>query len=185
MDEIWYEHNDKLRHFILSRVNNIHDVEDILQEVFLKVYQNKDRFKGKSSVKTWIYSITRNTIIDYYRKRKDVLVTSDKLGQLIEETRILGEGDNCNREVSNYINDISRQIPNKYFEVFDLREKKTMKHKEIADKLGISVSASKVRHMRAKALLKDRLAKECHLNHDAYGNVIECSTLDKSNENCC
>ena len=59
--------NDIFR-MIRSRVNSPADVEDIMQEVFLKLYRGLDGFRGESQLKTWIYRLVKNAIADYYRK---------------------------------------------------------------------------------------------------------------------
>lgn len=53
---------------IRSRVNAPADVEDIMQEVLLKLYRGLDSFRGESQLKTWIYRLVKNAIADYYRK---------------------------------------------------------------------------------------------------------------------
>ena len=51
--------------------------EEICQDVFLKVYLNIAKFEGRSSLKTWIYTIARNTYFDYVRKTKKEVVIED------------------------------------------------------------------------------------------------------------
>ena len=66
-DQIWQEFSDRLRLFILRRVRSEHDTEDILQDVFRKIHSNIHTLKRGDKLEPWIYQITRNTIIDYYR----------------------------------------------------------------------------------------------------------------------
>jgi RNA polymerase sigma-70 factor (ECF subfamily) len=67
---LWRELSSNLKTFILKKVGNEHDAEDILQDVFLKIFTNLDQVKDDNRIYAWIYQITRNTINDYYRMRK-------------------------------------------------------------------------------------------------------------------
>ncbi len=64
-------------------------------------------------------------------------------------------------------------MPKKHTEVFELHEKKSMKHKEIVKELDISLSNSKVKLKRAKELFKKNLLECCHFEVDTYGNIID------------
>lgn len=62
----------KVTAFVRSKIMNRSDAEDLVQEVFLKIYASLDRFDGeKASLSTWIYTITRNTVYDYLRAKRD------------------------------------------------------------------------------------------------------------------
>lgn len=72
-ERIYLEYHDKVFRYIFGKVNHYHNAEDLCSVVFLKVFQKIDDYDGsKASVSTWIYTITRNTVIDYYRTRKDL-----------------------------------------------------------------------------------------------------------------
>ncbi|ALR31455.1 hypothetical protein ATE47_13420 [Chryseobacterium sp. IHB B 17019] len=63
------EFTDFLYAFTVTRVGSREDAEDIVQETFLSAYKGIGQFQGKASVKTWLTSILKNKIIDYYRKK--------------------------------------------------------------------------------------------------------------------
>jgi len=67
---IWEKYHDNLFSFIKKRVNEDLDAEDILHNIFLKIYLKINSLKEKKKIKSWIYQITRNEIIDYYRTRR-------------------------------------------------------------------------------------------------------------------
>ena len=67
---IWKEYHDKLHGFILSRVNETSVADDILQEVFMRILSRVDTLKDCDKLQSWIYQITRNSIIDHYRGQK-------------------------------------------------------------------------------------------------------------------
>jgi RNA polymerase sigma-70 factor (ECF subfamily) len=169
-NQLWDELNKKLLGYIKSKVNNQHDAEDILQDVFVKVYSNIDTLEKKTAVKSWIYSITRNTIIDFYKKKKDVSLSPEKFHDLEEELYI---EDNLNEDISRCLSNMIFSFPDKYQDVYEMYEKDDMKHKDIAEALDISVSASKVRLKRAKEMFKTMLVNCCDFEVDKYGNIID------------
>ncbi|MGQ1787549.1 MULTISPECIES: sigma factor [unclassified Saccharicrinis] len=68
--KIWDNFSLQLLGFIKSRVHNNVVAEDILQDVFIKIHLKKDLLKENDKITSWVYQITRNSIIDYYRKVK-------------------------------------------------------------------------------------------------------------------
>lgn len=70
-EKIYREYHGKVYGYILSKIGNPQDAEDIAFEVFLKVYEKLDTYdETKSSLSTWIFTITRNKLTDFYRTRK-------------------------------------------------------------------------------------------------------------------
>ena len=67
----FYLYSDDIYQFLFYRLSSKHhDVEDLVQEVFIRALRNLDRFKGEASPKTWLYSIAKNVAIDAIRKSK-------------------------------------------------------------------------------------------------------------------
>lgn len=169
-DELWNEFNKKLLKYIESKVFNSYDAEDILQNVFIKIFSNIEKLEKQTAIKSWIYKITKNTIIDFYKKKKDVSVAPKILEALEDEIDGI---DNMNDDISNCIDKMIFSLPDKYQTIYNMYEKKEMKHKEIAKALDISISLSKVRLKRVKDMFKDKLLKCCDFEVDKYGNIID------------
>lgn len=168
-DELWNNFSEKLFHYIKSQVSSEHDAEDILQNVFIKIYKSIEQLENQAAIKPWIYMITKRTIIDFYKKKKDVSVAPETFNGIKDE---IEEMDNMNDDISKCIGNMLFTLPEKYQSVYDMYENKEMKHKEIAEKLDISLSTSKVRLNRAKQLFKDKLLVCCDFEVDKYGNII-------------
>ena len=66
--QLWQEYIDRLRRFLLSRVNNRADVDDLLQEILIKTYQHLNTIEKPEKLSAWLFQVARNTLIDYYRK---------------------------------------------------------------------------------------------------------------------
>ena len=67
-EEIYREYYPKVYQYLVNRMGNVHDAEDMAQTVFVKVFNKLDTFDAeKSSLSTWIFNITRNSLIDHQR----------------------------------------------------------------------------------------------------------------------
>ncbi len=66
IESIWKKFNQQLLAFIRFKVKDKSVAEDILQDVFIKVFQNLDSLQDKEKLRSWLYSISRNAIYDYY-----------------------------------------------------------------------------------------------------------------------
>lgn len=168
--EVWQEFNVKILAYIESKVGNKHDAEDILQVVFMKVFKNINQLEDPKAIKPWLYTISKHSIIDFYKKKKDLIIGPDDLYKIEEDGQ---EMDNMNDDIAACFENMIFELPYKYQAVYDMYEKEDLKHKDIAQNLNISVSTSKVRLMRAKALFKEKLLECCDFQVDSYGNIID------------
>ncbi len=176
---IWNNLSDELLRYINSKVSNIHDAEDILQVVFVKVYNKLNTLTDEIKLRSWIYSITNNSIIDYYRQKKTPTVDiSEYENNIIDES----SDESLNDEVSNCINKLVLSMIDEQKEILDLYYNDNINHKEISDKLGISISASKMRLSRAKEKLKSTMFECCDFITDGKGNILDYEILNKE---CC
>ena len=94
-EKIYCDYRDRIYGYVLSKINNQQDAEDIAADVFVKIYSKLDTFdKSKASLSTWIYTITRNTLTDYFRTRKIFAeISADAPGEVSAEDEI------CNAEM--------------------------------------------------------------------------------------
>jgi RNA polymerase sigma-70 factor, ECF subfamily len=69
-DELYQKYHQDVFQFLFYMVRNKEQAEDLVQEVYIRVFKSYNRFEGKSSQKTWLFSIARNVAIDFFRKQK-------------------------------------------------------------------------------------------------------------------
>lgn len=69
-DELYHKYHHDVFQFLFYLVRNKEHAEDLVQEVYIRVFKSYDRFEGKSSEKTWLFSIAKNVAIDFFRKQK-------------------------------------------------------------------------------------------------------------------
>ncbi|WP_309119794.1 RNA polymerase sigma factor SigZ [Paenibacillus sp.] len=171
--DIWTEYHEILLKFIRSRVRNAYDAEDLLQEVFQKIHHSIHRLADERKLQSWVFRITRNAITDYYRRnaKKLELETSDHgMGDVVEEMQ---QDGNLNHVVSRWIRCIVQDLDEKYREAILLTEFEQMTQKELAQRLGISISGAKSRVQRGREKVKEKLLECCYLVRDRLGNVID------------
>ena len=83
--EIYEKYHNDLFRFLFYLVKNREVAEDLIQEVYIRVLRSYDKFEGKSSLKTWLFSIARNVSIDYFRKQQSL---KNKLFNQIDWSRL-------------------------------------------------------------------------------------------------
>lgn len=128
-----------------------HDsAKDILQEGFIKVFNNIKKFKGEGSLKGWIRKIIINTAIDHYRQ-----TSSQRVFTEIEDDAYIFTEENVLSQINtDELLRLIQKLPSGYRSVFNLYAVEGFSHKEIAEKLKISIGTSKSQLFRAKRLLQ-------------------------------
>jgi RNA polymerase sigma-70 factor, ECF subfamily len=169
VESIWQEFSEQLRRFIRSRVSDEATADDILQDVFLKIQKRLAQLDDSSKLQSWIYLIARNAVIDQYRMRKETVEVPESLAAetSADEPDIEGLKVAFRRMID--------ALPEPYRETIVLTELEGLTQKELAERLGISVSGAKSRVQRGRERLKQALLDCCKFEFDRRGRVIDCS----------
>jgi RNA polymerase sigma-70 factor (ECF subfamily) len=177
--DVWHDHREALFAFIKRRVTNEFDAEDILQDVFRKIHSTVHTLSDDKKLRSWIYHIARNAITDYYRaaaKRKKAEIPLAADFDVPEQP---AGSTNLNEAVSGWLKCFVLRLENKYKEALLLTEFEHLTQKELADRLGISVSGAKSRVQRGRAKVRELLLQCCHIERDRLGNVIDVESSSK------
>ncbi len=169
IEKLWLKFGDQLKAFILSKVNDEMVADDILQEVFIKIHAKIDTVKGETKIQSWIYQITRNLVMDHFRKLKK---EQQKSPFLIENEEEEEPSDNFMSQTLEDMIKMMGDLPKEYCEALCLTELEGISQKDYAKKIGLSYSGAKSRVQRARKMLKDMLMNCCHYQFDKYGTVI-------------
>lgn len=146
--KIYEDYHLKVLRYIQSKVNDYHLAEDLCSDVFVKVYEKLDTFdESKASISTWIFTITRNLLIDYYRTRKITVEIPDSLTYEQDISDVDPESLETLASALKELNDRDRKLI-----IMHYYEGKTLK--EVAQTLGISYIYAKVLHQKALLSLK-------------------------------
>ena len=153
IERIYTEYSGKVMGYIRSKVRSSADVEDLCSEVFEKVFRKITEYdKTKSALSTWIYTIARNTVIDFYRKFKpgeeldENLSDGAELDEKMLSTETLGE-----------LAKALQKLPEQMREIIVLRYYDGMALTEIAEQIGMSYGAVKLRHQNALLRLRQEM----------------------------
>ena len=177
-EQVWAEFSRRLRAFILGRVTNEGDADDLLQDIFAKIHNNLPSLKDEGRLTAWVFQITRNTIADYYRQLKTEPPELAPSSGFIENQ----DENALNPEVAGWLVPMLESLPEKYRQALRLTELEGMKQRELASELGLSLSAAKMRVRRGREKLKAALLDCCHFELDRRGNILDYHS--KSTNNC-
>ena len=164
----WQAHRDALYRFVLKRVRHEAAAEDIVQEVFVKAYTRQETLKDPSKLRPWLYQITRNAIIDYYRMQKPSEAVPYEL--VHEDTK--EENNRAQWELARCLVPLLNELPEPYRQVLRLTEFEGATQREAASHLGLSLSGAKSRVQRARKMLREVLLKCCRIELDRRGGVV-------------
>lgn len=168
--DIYQKHEPMVR-TVLFRMVGASDLDDLVQEAFIKIFRAVDEFKGESELKTWIYRVTVNTAHDYYRakKRRSWLQFfgdwSDKSGpsnQVESESALMSDGSSSvNRlEAKHDIEVVLRELSPKLRETIILFSIEELSLEDISQILKIPVGTVKSRISLAKREMAQLLERK-------------------------
>lgn len=178
-EKVWQEYHSRLRAFIKSRISNDTATDDTLQNVFLKMHTGLDSLKEETKLKSWLYQIARNAIIDYFRSQKPTVDIPEWFPQ--PET---DPSEKVTQELSECLQPMIQLLPENYREAVILSELKGLTQKEVAKVQGTSLSGAKSRVQRGRALLKEMLADCCRLEFDHSGRLCDYERKGKACDAC-
>jgi RNA polymerase sigma-70 factor (ECF subfamily) len=142
--------------------------EDLVQEVLLKAYSQLDRLEKKEKLLPWLYQITRNVLIDYFRRNKPA--------QEFDEAAFAKNADineTTVRELAGCVLPFIQQLPPAYQQAVMLSEIEGVKLKQVAQQQGLSLSGVKSRVQRGRHMLKTMFLECCRIEQDRRGGVSD------------
>ncbi len=156
-DWLFHLYNERLYYFVLSLVKKSEDAEGIVQEVFLKIWSNRENTDLSKSFKSYLFTVAYNLSIDLLRKR---LHEKEYLRYLkdyfnVEDLSVENEVDYT--LVQSQVDNIIEELPKKRQQIFKLSWENGLSHKEIAGRLNISVKTVENQIYLALKQLKEKL----------------------------
>ena len=152
-EDIYRNYYEKVYGYILSRINSRQNAEDLAQDVFVKIYSKLDSFdESKASLSTWIYTVTRNTLTDYYRTRKVFAEIPDE-----KDDGFSLEDEICNEEMLEHLADGLEALDERERDIIIQRFYYGKTLKEIAEQTDISYAYVKILQNKAFSKLKSFL----------------------------
>ena len=154
-EQIYKDYKDKVFAYIRNHVNSIVDAEDLCEDVFVKIFEKIDTYdENKSRLSTWIYSVTSNTVIDFYRTNH----ISSEIPEDLSDERSSIEEDYLDQENLEALAGALRELPQEQMDIIVLRYYKGLTLQEVAEKMSLSYGITKLRHREALGTLQRLLA---------------------------
>mgnify|MGYP000409085935 CR=1 FL=1 len=176
--ELWKIYHNQLLGFISSKVNDKETAKDILHEVFIKIHTNLQTVKEPVRLRSWIYQITRNTIIDYYRSKKG----NEQIPLWVEEDEKLNVDEEIQEELSLCLGYLISKLPKKYKTAIQISEIEGKTQQDLANYEKITLSGAKSRVQRGRDILKDMIFNCCEVEINKNKKVVD--VLIKDEKNC-
>jgi RNA polymerase sigma-70 factor (ECF subfamily) len=179
---IYKQFHRELLSYLKSKIRSNEDAEDILQNVFIKISSNIDKLTEEVRLKNWIFTITKNAVIDYYRvnANKKKIAVLQPLDENVFET---DDPDNT-KGLDQCVGSMINLLPEEYRDIITDSEIRGIKQKDLADKYGMAHSSMRSKVQRGRERLKQLFYNCCHIETDKHGNVLEAQGRSDCNEPC-
>ncbi|MBI3813937.1 MAG: RNA polymerase sigma factor [Nitrospinae bacterium] len=171
---LFKEYESRIYNFIYRMTRNEADAEELTQEAFIRVWNGIDKLRSDSSITSWIYKIASNVCFDSFRKNKRTLKeeTLEPDDEFLYDAKIpLIEDEIYKARMAECIRSYIAKLPEDYRAVILLHDIEGLKNSDIADMLGISLDAVKIKLHRARGRLRKILSKECQVLYDKNGDI--------------
>ena len=171
----------------LARTVPASEVDDVLQEVFVKAARGLPEFRGEAGVKTWLHRITQRAALDHLRSRqhheqqRTVAFTCERNDEACSPDRSCAGAAApaaapvrlIQAEMHGCIREFIKRLAREHAEVLTLKDLDGLTNLEISARLGISLDAAKIRLHRARTAMRALLEEDCDMYRTAE-NTLAC-----------
>jgi len=162
--EVWIQYSDDVKRFIISTVHENAIADDILQDTFLKVHTKIHTLKDVAKLKSWVFSIARNSMMDYFKKANKTFEFAD----FESETEI---AENTHTE-QDCLRGILQTLPKKYRNPLFLSDIKGLKQEDVANQLKQNLPTTKSQIQRARKLIAQGFMDCCGFELNDKGHLV-------------
>ncbi|MFD0978003.1 sigma-70 family RNA polymerase sigma factor [Salinimicrobium gaetbulicola] len=163
ISEVWVLYKDALRNYIFKIVKDHDMANELSHEVLMKVYSSCCSGRPILNIRSWLFQIAYNTCMDHFKRSGK---TTELQGDFAEP-----ESSEIFSNASEFVLPLLKLLPKKYSEPLELADIKGLSQQEVADKLNLSLTATKSRVQRARKLLKDQITECVNLEVDPSGQL--------------
>jgi RNA polymerase sigma-70 factor (ECF subfamily) len=181
-EAVWAAMSTDLRRWLRRRAPDEHAAEDMLQETFLRIHRNLDTLQDAERLGAWVTTIARHVLLDHARRRaarpeRDGDAGEAALHGTPSDDEAPGAADA--RPLA-WVADAIDALPGTYREAVRLAELEGLSGGQVAERLGLSLSAAKSRVQRGRALLRQALDACCRFDFDRRGNLLGWERRDEA-----
>lgn len=180
-EHVLRELEGRLRPFIARRVGTPADVDDVLQDVFVRMHLHLGRIRDEERLAAWLFRVARSAIADHRRARaRHPLVADEHHGgeAVAPEDDVIAD-EALSSALTACVARCVAALPSPYREAITLTELEGVSQKDAAAMLGLSCSGMKSRVQRGRALLRRRLERACAIELDARRRITACTPRDR------
>ncbi|OOV86750.1 hypothetical protein BTA35_0212670 [Oceanospirillum linum] len=173
MSEIWLQYEAELLAFLQSKLNNYDEAEDLLQELFFRLMdQKKDLWEIKNT-RAWLFRVARNKVIDAYRSRSKInglqkITTTEDIDALPEKKQ---QPEEPVAQLDRCLLRNLEELPPADAQIIEQCDLNGMKQAEFARQNNLTLPAAKARLLRARKKLRAAIIKNCQVQFDTSGKV--------------
>lgn len=161
---LWANYKNELLFYILKKIKDKETANDLSHEVLIKIYNSCCSNTEIRNVRSWMYQIAHNTTIDYLKKESKL---TDEISETFEK-----DENNSYLGAEELINPLIQLLPEKYAVPLQLSDIEELKQDEVANRINLSLTATKSRIQRARKLLKEKIIECCNVELDDKGNLL-------------
>ncbi len=163
----------RLRPFVARRVSAASEVDDVLQDVFLRMQRSLSELRDEERFGPWVYQVARSAIAEHHRTRARHPLAAGDPPESVDPGEPEDDGAVA-REVATYLAPFIAMLPSPYREALTLTELEGTTQRDAAEMMDVSVSGMKSRVQRGRERLRKLLEDCCEIALDARGRVIGC-----------
>ncbi|WP_163325443.1 RNA polymerase sigma factor [Draconibacterium mangrovi] len=159
INDLYAEYSPRLYRFAMAYLKSESEVLDIVQEVFVNVWMNRNKLKKDSNLDAYLFTVAKNTIVSVFRKK---LSEKDYLEHLKNKSitnSIDTESQFNYNQLSNKLNDLIEQLPPQRKKIYQLSKEQGLANKTIAAELGISIKTVEDHLSKASKFIKKNLTE--------------------------
>jgi RNA polymerase sigma-70 factor (ECF subfamily) len=157
LDELYNYYYPRLYAFAKKFLKVEDDINDILQDVFVKLWENRKNIKNVETFNAWIFTITKNTVISYFREKIKLTEFESRVREMATSEGYLTDTTAEYEDIKEKVGQLIEQLPEKRKQIFKLSREQGLSNKEIATEMGISVKTVEDHMMHAIRFLKNNL----------------------------
>jgi RNA polymerase sigma-70 factor (ECF subfamily) len=159
INDLYAEYSPRLYRFAMAYLKSESEVLDIVQEVFVNVWVNRNKLKKDYNLDAYLFTVAKNTIVSVFRKK---LSEKDYLDHLKNKTitnSIDTESQFNYNQLSDKLNDLIEQLPPQRKKIYQLSKEQGLANKTIAAELGISIKTVEDHLSKASKFIKQNLTE--------------------------
>jgi RNA polymerase sigma-70 factor (ECF subfamily) len=172
---VWEVFSGKLRGYLRHHLRSAADVDDVLQEVFVRVHRHAPGLDRQVHLSGWLFSVARSVLVDFQRRRRGPIPVAGTA----EADRDAGIDAELaeHAAIAAGLRELVASLPEGYARAVTLVDLDGLPLRAAAAQLGLSLSGAKSRVQRGRRLVREALLRCCHFVVDRYGTILEAQAV--------